>query len=101
MAEYYEHRPSTTALHMPSESVQNKGAMPTEPLSEFDKHHESLLSDDSEESWASKLHHYLGMMQREVKKNTDIVEWWQVSDAAIHMSQSADPRPHRTTLNHF
>lgn len=48
-------------------------------VSEFDKHRETLLSDDAEEGWASELRRYLGTMQRDVKKDTDIVQWWQVS----------------------
>ena len=48
---------------------------------EFHKHCETLLSDDAE-GWASELRCYLGMMQRDVKKDTDIVKWWQVSSLA-------------------
>jgi hypothetical protein len=48
-------------------------------LSEFDKLHETLLTDDAEEGWASELHRYLHTMQRDVTKETDLVEWWQVS----------------------
>jgi len=55
----------------------------TQTLSEFDKHHQSLLSDDVEEGWSSELRRYLGTMQRDVKKDTDIVEWWQVSIQAF------------------
>lgn len=49
-----------------------------ETLSEFDKHRETLLSDDTEEGWASELRRYLKTIERGVKKETDIVEWWQV-----------------------
>lgn len=48
-------------------------------MSEFDKHRETLLSDDMEEGWASELTRYLSTMQWEVTKHTDIIEWWQVS----------------------
>jgi len=47
-------------------------------MSEFDKHRETLLSNDLEEGWASELRRYTSTMQRDVKKDTDIVEWWQV-----------------------
>jgi hypothetical protein len=47
-------------------------------MSDFDKHHKSLLIDDAEEGWASELRCYLGMMQHDVKKDTDLVKWWQV-----------------------
>ena len=49
-------------------------------LSEFDKHHEALLSADTEEGCALELHHYLGTMQQDVSKNTDLIEWWQVGN---------------------
>jgi hypothetical protein len=51
----------------------------TATLSKLDKHHETLLSKDTEEGWASELRQYLGTMQRDVTKQTDIVKWWQVS----------------------
>ena len=48
-------------------------------VSEFDKLHETLLTDDAEEGWASELHRYLNTMQRNVTKEMNLVEWWQVS----------------------
>ena len=53
-------------------------------LSEYDKHCKQLLSDDVDEGWALELRRYLGTMQRDVKKDTDIVEWWQISNK-LHM----------------
>lgn len=47
-------------------------------LSEFDKHRKTLLSNDADEGWASELRRYLGTMQHDVMKDTDIVQWWQV-----------------------
>ena len=32
------------------------------------------------EQMAAELWHYLSMMQQDVEKETDIVEWWQVQD---------------------
>jgi hypothetical protein len=52
-------------------------------LSDFDKHRISLLTADVEEGWAAELRRYLGTMQREVKKDTDLVEWWQVKNLTI------------------
>jgi len=60
-------------------------------MSEFDKHRETLLSDDLEEGWASELDRYLNMMQRDVKKDTDIVEWWQVRTVVCPYPSSANP----------
>ena len=75
MAEYYKNRPSSTAINVDMEKEVEGDA--TE-MSDFDKHHETLLMDDAEEGWASELRCYLGTMQRDVKKDTDLVEWWQV-----------------------
>jgi hypothetical protein len=72
MAEYYRIRPSVS----PTPTVATDADI---TISEFDKHRESLLVDDAEEGWASELRRYLGTMQRDIKKDTDIVEWWQVS----------------------
>jgi hypothetical protein len=77
MYDYYKSRPST-AVGKPV-STQAATSPETPILSEFDKHRETLLSDDTEEGWASELRRYLGTMQRDVTKQTDIVEWWQVS----------------------
>ena len=64
MAEYYENRSTTAATNVPTD--QDDAEM--HAMSEFDKHHEMLLSDNATEGWASKLCHYLGTMQWDVKK---------------------------------
>ena len=64
MAKYYENRSATAATNVPTD--QDDAEMHT--MSEFNKHHETLLSDDATEGWASELRHYLGTMQRDVKK---------------------------------
>lgn len=74
MAEYYKNQP-TTAANVPA----NQDDADVQSMSEFDKHRDSLLYDDATEGWAPELRRYLGTMQRDVKKDTDIVEWWQVS----------------------
>jgi len=78
MALYYKNRPSA-ATRITSSQADGSARNNAPTLSEFDKHCESLLSNDSEEGWASELRRYLGDMERDVKKDTDIVEWWQVS----------------------
>jgi hypothetical protein len=73
MASYYKNRPTT--------AVSQAGVAPTlsnPALSEYDKHRLALLSDDTEEGWASELRRYLSQVQHDVEKYTDIVEWWQV-----------------------
>jgi hypothetical protein len=81
MALYYKNRPSATLN--PSSQADDPVCNSAPALSEFDIHRESLLSDDSEEGWASELRRYLGNMERDVKKDTDIVEWWQVSNLSL------------------
>jgi len=77
MAQYYRTRPSVVAVPNAPEATDAAAEPPT--VSEYDKHRETLLSDDAEEGWASELRRYLKTMQRDVKKDTDIVKWWQVS----------------------
>jgi hypothetical protein len=83
MAEYYKTRPTVVAgRNVPGdEGVALSTQVPT--LSEFDKHRETLLADDAEEGWASELRRYLKTLQQDVKKDTDIVGWWQVSYLCI------------------
>jgi hypothetical protein len=59
MAEYYENRPTTAATNVPT----NQGDAVLHAMSDFDKHRETLLSDDATEGWASELRRYLGTMQ--------------------------------------
>ena len=75
MAQYYNQHPVT----IPQRANPENPTAEVRVLSEFDKLREMLLTDDAEEGWASKLRHYLHTMQRDVTKETDLVEWWQVS----------------------
>jgi hypothetical protein len=73
MASYYKNHPMT--------AVSQTGDAPTlsnPMLSKCDKHCLALLSDDTEEDWASELQRYLSQVQHDIEKYTDIVEWWQV-----------------------
>ena len=72
MAEYYNNRPSVAPTSVTSNSE------PSIALSEFDKHQESLLSNNIEEGWVAELRSYLETIHRDMKKDSDIVEWWQV-----------------------
>ena len=81
MAHYYSTRPCVITVP----NVSNKGEAASEDASEFDKHRETLLSDDAEEGWAPELRRYTKTMQRDVKKDTDIVKWWQVSSSCSEM----------------
>ena len=48
-------------------------------LSKFDCLRLSLIEKEEEEGWPTKLCSYLKDMPDNIIKNTDIVEWWQVS----------------------
>jgi hypothetical protein len=72
MAQYYKTRPcakpSATSTRTHAGDVR----------SDFDRMREALLATDAEEGWAPELRRYLGTMQRDVTKDTDLVQWWQV-----------------------
>jgi len=76
MAQYYNHHPATT---IPQQANPGDPMAEVCVLSEYNKFHETLLMDDAVEGWASELCCYLGTMQRDVTKDTDLIEWWQVS----------------------
>jgi hypothetical protein len=48
-------------------------------LSEFDRVRLSLIAKEDGEGWPAELRRYLKEMPDDVTKDTDIVEWWQVS----------------------
>ena len=77
MAQYYATRPSVRPQRAPPTTVNTNSD--GHVLSEFDKLRETLLTDDAEEGWMAELRRYLGSMQRDVTKDTDLVIWWQVS----------------------
>lgn len=81
MYKYYQMCLSTTIAVPANVATQevSKDSASTPVLSEFDKHHETLLMADTKEGQASELWHYFGVMQCNVIKKMDLVEWWQVS----------------------
>ncbi|KIM34758.1 hypothetical protein M413DRAFT_33043 [Hebeloma cylindrosporum] len=64
MAHYYATYPTVNAVP----NTSDEGDAATETVSEFDKHRETLLSDDAEEGWASELRRYLKTVERSVKR---------------------------------
>ena len=46
---------------------------------EFDRYRRTLVAMDDNEGWAAELRRYLKDMPANVSRDTDIVEWWQVS----------------------
>jgi hypothetical protein len=76
MYDYYQNHPLIiTTLNKPQAATSSKTLI----LSDFDKHCETMLSKDIEEGWAAELQQYLNTMLRNVRKQTDVIEWWQVS----------------------
>ena len=78
MVNYYANRPTATTPSIP----ENPTALSVEApvLTEFYKHRKALLIADAEEGWAAALRRYLSTFQLDVEKDTDLVEWWQVSN---------------------
>ena len=97
VAEYYKTRPSAVAIL--SKSAAGDCTEDPHTLSEYDKHRKTLISDDVVEGWASELRRYLHTMQLDVKKDTDIVEWWQVSKLTYLYLVVSYSKFHRTMLN--
>ena len=58
MVQYYSICPSVIAIV----NTSNEGEAASEDASKFDKHCETLLSDDTKEGWAPKLCCYLKTM---------------------------------------
>jgi hypothetical protein len=79
MAQYYNDRPAV----LPQQ--QTTGCLSAETtttqahvLSEFDRLRATLLKDDMDDGWAAELRRYLGAGERDVTKDIDLVEWWEV-----------------------
>jgi hypothetical protein len=51
----------------------------TSIISDYDIYRQTLVASEDDEGWAAELRHYLKDMPADVMKETDIVEWWQVS----------------------
>jgi len=75
MACYYATRPRPSQPRTENHAEQAANAP---VLSDFDKHHETLLDADTEEGWASELRRFLCTVHCDVTKYTNLVEWWQV-----------------------
>jgi len=81
MAHYY----STCPCVITVPNVSDEGEAASEDILEFDKHRKTLLSDDTKEGWALELRCYTKTMQQDVKKDTNIVKWWQVSSSCFEI----------------
>ena len=77
MERYYnlKNQPNTNPTPTPSIPLTDNDSV----LSEFDRHHLTLLLGQEGEGWQAELRRYLKDMPADVTKDTDIVKWWQVS----------------------
>ena len=77
MENYYERRPGRSfATSTTPEIEDSENGNPI--LSEYDQYRQSLVNEDDDEGWNSEYQHYLKDRPPNVKKDTDIVQWWQV-----------------------
>lgn len=79
MEEYYQRRPGRSSARSSTaddeDPVLEKG---NTIISEYDRYRQSLVNKDDDEGWNSELRRYLKDRPADVKKDTDIVQWWQV-----------------------
>jgi hypothetical protein len=102
MATYYKNRPKAPGPTISNDSTRigNSALTDAPALSEYDRHRLTLLSNDVDEGWTSELRRYLGTVQHDVGKDTDIVEWWQVSSETA-TNILAHNLSHRTILKYI
>jgi hypothetical protein len=63
-------------------------AQPDSISSDFNRHRLTLISEEQEEGWQAEIRRYLRDLPANVSKNTDVVEWWQVSIPLIFTSDA-------------
>ncbi len=87
MQEYWPKRlfrPEPTAVDAAPPAAATEGA---DPADEYDRARlKRLQSVDSEDGWKHELQRYLDDPARDVKRDTDTVQWWSVSYATGHIS---------------
>ena len=85
---YWKNRPQVTMSTPPS-----RGSSPTSSagrnnfdsiIADFDQHHQSLLNGASLETWAAEVRRYLRTVEMDVKKDVDVLKWWQVCYFTFH-----------------
>ena len=78
MEEYYKRRPARSSST--SSDTENGGPENNKTLSEYDRYRQSLVdNNDQDEGWNSEYWRYKKDRPADVKNDTDIVQWWQVS----------------------
>ena len=74
MEDYYERRPGRSSGT--SSTAENEETDTT--LSEYDRYRQSLVNEDDDKGWNLEYCRYLNDWPANVKKDMDIVQWWQV-----------------------
>jgi hypothetical protein len=80
MAKYWSNRPQaakpTETLGQCSKSSASFNGESDSLLSEYDRHRQTLISEEADEEWTSELRRYLKEVPADVRPTTDIVQWW-------------------------
>lgn len=84
MEQYYQTRPtaSKTTTDGQSNDGSDSSSDDDDPnlslRDDFDKYRRTLLTREEDEGWRSEKRRYLKDMPHDVKRDTDIIYWWQV-----------------------
>jgi hypothetical protein len=87
MAEYWMTRPRAeqTTLTVSTAHTASHSTNSASIMSDFDRHRLLLLTED-DEGWAAELRRYLKDMPADVTKDTDVINWWQVSPLVAYVN---------------
>ena len=96
MEAYWSCRPRQSSTHSTPDDDRNSATTSNNSIgSDYDRYRQTLVANN-DKGWAAELRCYLKDMPADVTKETDIIEWWQVS----HMHLKIDLCTHHLTQNH-
>jgi hypothetical protein len=78
MADYYQRRPQASADLAAPAVTEEEDLESTSLMSNYDRYRRRHITQEDDEGWASELRRYIKDIHAKVKKDIDIVEWWQV-----------------------
>ena len=79
MEEYWKNHLHATPTVQPVLDAGGDEVCSALVVTSFDRYRQTLIRKDDKEGWAAEKCHYLKDMPADVTKETDVVEWWQVS----------------------
>jgi hypothetical protein len=85
MKHYYKNQPTTASVASPTptgtkSTTNHPPTNDSSILSKFDRHRLAFRqSQEEDEEWQAELRRYLKELPSDVTKDTDAVEWWQVT----------------------